>query len=117
MRIEFRKFSKSGVGFQIDSDGIKFYGRGYRVGDNMVRCVGTMEGSFVHACDRCGQEFDKTINEKIDIYANDGIYSGNNPNIIEFFDHFVDFDAMLHSEIEAYKSSYLYCDKCETKEL
>ena len=33
-------------------------------------------------------------------------------NVIEFFDGKIDFDEVIQSEVESFKSGYFYCDEC-----
>ncbi|MDX1809851.1 MAG: DNA-binding protein [Sulfurospirillaceae bacterium] len=115
MKIDFKKIPTSGINFETCSDDIKFYGVATKIQNNLVKCTGTIEGSFVHPCDRCGEEFDVFIKEDVELYASEGIYSESEEllDLIEFFNDFIDFDTMLQGEIESLKSDYLYCDKCK----
>jgi len=115
MKIDFKKIPASGINFETSSDAIRFYGVATKIQNNLVKCSGTIEGSFLHLCDRCGEEFNASIKEEVEVYAHEGVYTQSEEllDLIEFFNDFVDFDTILHSEIESYKSDYLYCDKCK----
>lgn len=43
----------------------------------------------------------------------DGCFEGEDLDVIEVFDHCVDFDAVVSGEIEAYRSDYHICKKCK----
>ncbi len=116
MKIEFKKIPNSGINFDISTKNVKFSGISVKIRNNLVKCTGSIKGSFPHICDRCGLEFINHMDENIEVYASDGIYEGDFLDVIEFFDNSVDFDSILLNEIESYKSDYLYCDKCKIKE-
>ena len=113
MKIEFKKIPQSGIDFEVKQGNIKFYGNAKKIDKDLVKSIGTMEGSFIHICDRCGDDFEKNVNQNFEIYASNGIYNEEKyDNLIEFFDTFINFDTMLQSELESLKCEYLYCEKC-----
>jgi uncharacterized metal-binding protein YceD (DUF177 family) len=117
MKIEFKKIPTTGIHFETSSDEIKFYGEALKTGKTMVKCTGELEGTLPHLCDRCGESFNLTMNEHVEVFASEGLYEGHEGeellNIIEFFDGSIDVDTILQSEIEAFKSDYHYCGQCE----
>ncbi len=116
MKIEFKKIPQNGIGFELKQEDVKFYGSAEKIAKDLVKSIGTMEGSFIHTCDRCGKDFKKTVKQNFEIYASNGIYEDDEyDNLIEFFDGFVNFDTMLQSELESLKCDYLYCQECIQK--
>jgi len=116
MKIEFKKISENGISFEVEQKDIKFYGNAEKISKNLVKSTGIMEGSFIHTCDRCGEDFNKIVKQDFEIYASNGVYEDDKyDNLIEFFDGFVNFDTMLQSELESLKCEYLYCQECIQK--
>jgi len=117
MQIEFKKIPTTGVSFEVSLEDIIVAGNATKIDKTMVRVDGTMCGKVVHACDRCAMEFDLSINEKVEVFASDGLYEDKNGedllNIVEFFDGSINFDTILQSELEALRSDYHYCGSCE----
>ncbi len=113
MKIEFKKIPLGGIDFEVEQQDIKFYGNAKKISKDLVKSTGKMFGSFKHTCDRCGEDFDKIVDQKFVIFAHNGIYEDDeHDNLIEFFDGFVNFDTMLQSELESLKCDYLYCQEC-----
>lgn len=117
MNIEFKKIPATGIHFEISLDEIKFVGDVLKTSKTLVNCSGKMEGNFICLCDRCGESFPQMTNEKVEVFASDGLYEDKEGeellNVIEFFDGSINIDMILQSEIEAYKSDYHYCGQCE----
>ncbi|ATB68392.1 hypothetical protein SJPD1_0263 [Sulfurospirillum diekertiae] len=117
MKVEFKKVPTTGIHFETSLDEIRFFGEALKIGKTMVRCTGQLEGTLPHLCDRCGENFELTVNERVEVFAQEGLYEDQEGeellNIIEFFDGSIDLDSILQSEIEAFKSDYHYCGQCE----
>jgi len=117
MKIEFKKIPTTGIHFETSLDDIEFFGEALKTDKTMVKCTGELKGSFFHLCDRCGESFKLAVNERVEVFASDGLYEDHEGeellNIIEFFDDSIDVDMILQSEIEAFKSDYHYCGQCE----
>ena len=117
MKIEFKKIPTTGIHFEASLDEVKFFGEALKTGKTMVKCTGQLEGILPHVCDRCGESFELAVNERVEVFAQEGLYEGQESeellNIIEFFDGSIDVDTILQSEIEAFKSDYHYCGQCE----
>ncbi|MBQ9291678.1 MAG: hypothetical protein IJ211_00225 [Campylobacter sp.] len=114
--INFQKISNSPIEFNIESDGVKFSGNLTKKSLNLVSCKGKMQGVIPYICDRCGNDFELEIDEEIDLLLSDGIFKDENQanlDIMEFFNGQIDLDEILQSELEAYKSDYLYCMACK----
>lgn len=119
MIIEFRKVPKEGFDFSVQKDGIDFSGYAVKEKETLLRCSGKLQGTLAHACDRCGEDLMIDLNEEIEVWASNGILEGTEEeliNIIEFADEKVDFDEIMDSEVEALKSDYFYCQKCQNIE-
>ncbi len=117
MKIEFKKIPTTGIHFETSLDEIRFCGEVLKTGKTMVKCTGQLEGTLPHLCDRCGAHFELAVNERVEVFAQEGLYEDQEGeellNIIEFFDGSIDVDTILQSEIEAFKSDYHYCGQCE----
>ncbi len=118
MKIEFKKIDSTEKDFEVSLDELKFQGIFKRSERNLIKIDGKIVGLLSVICDRCCEPYDKEIEESILLYAANGEYqakSGENEDIdiIEFFDGFVDFDAILESEVESIKSDYYICKKCD----
>ena len=114
--INFQKISNSPIKFETESNGIKFSGNLVKKSANLVSCKGKMQGVIPYICDRCGDEFELNIDEEVDLFLSDGIFKDENQanlDIMEFFNGQIDIDEILQSELEAYKSDYLYCMACK----
>ncbi|MDD3323608.1 MAG: DNA-binding protein [Sulfurospirillaceae bacterium] len=118
MDIEFKKIPLSGISFEVSLNDVKFVGNAKKNDSSLVVCKGKLIGSAPHICDRCGETHTISLNEEVEVYANDGIYSHSEEllNVIEFFDGAINFDTMLQSELEAFMSDYHYCSQCEQKQ-
>ena len=117
MQIEFKKIPTTGVHFEVSLGDIVVGGNATKIDKTMVRVDGTMCGLIAHACDRCATEFNLKVDEKVEVFASDGLYEDKSGedllNIVEFFDGSINFDTILQSELEALKSDYHYCGGCE----
>ncbi|WP_041956165.1 DNA-binding protein [Sulfurospirillum arsenophilum] len=117
MNIEFKKIPANGIHFETSLGDIRFFGEAIKTSKTMVKCTGVMEGNLPHLCDRCAESFKLMVNERVEVFASEGLYEDNEGeellNVIEFFDGSIDIDTMLQSEIEAFKSDYHYCGQCE----
>ncbi len=115
MKIEFKKIPTTGIDFDTTIGDLRFYGVAKKISENLVKCKGVVEGNFSHVCDRCGEDFLKNSEEKIEIFISNGIYKddGELLNLIEIFDDFVNFATILKSELESYRCDYLYCENCK----
>lgn len=114
MQIAFKKIPINPVEFETQIDSVRFYGKVRKDSKNLALCEGKIEGILPHTCDRCGGEFEMSLDEDVKIFASDGIYEQSETllDIIEFFDAQVDFDTILHSEIGSISSDYHHCEKC-----
>lgn len=117
LTISFLKIPKDGIDFSLVKDGVHFIGHAIKLRDNLVECKGKIQGKLPYLCDRCGEDFILSLDENIEVLASDGLISSSDDmleNTIEFFDGFIDFNEIFISELEAFKSDYFYCQKCNT---
>ncbi len=113
MRVEFRKIPTTNTPFSLDKDGVNYSGVFKKLSPKMVEIDLNIFGELKHTCDGCLEDFKLKIDETSKLLINDGVYSGNDMDIIESFDGFIDFDEIAQSEIESIKSDYHYCNKCK----
>jgi len=116
MRIAFRKISTQKGNFEVNIDSLSFSGTFTRDRDDLVVLDSILKGDIQLSCDRCGEEFVKDYVEPLTLKVSEGYYEGDDLDVIESHDHFVDFDMIAKSEIEAIKNEYHYCDKCKDLE-
>jgi len=116
MRIAFRKISSQKGRFELKIDSLSFNGTFKRDRDDLVVLDSIIKGEINLLCDRCGEEFMKHYDEPLTLKVSEGYYEGDDLDVIESHDHFVDFDMIALSEIEAIKNEYHYCDKCNDLE-
>ncbi len=114
MRIVFKKVPLVGIDFKTSFEKIDFYGSLKKESRDLVQCSGKLEGTLELPCDRCGEEFALQLDEKIELFASDGLYESGDEllEVMEFFDETIDMDIILQSEVETLRSDYHYCPTC-----
>jgi len=112
MKIEFRKVTKDSKPFLLKDGDLSFMGDFKRISNSIVKIDFKLEGSLQHSCDGCAEDFVLNISESSTLQVNDGAYKGDDIDVIESFNGFIDFDEIFESEKEAIKSDYHYCEKC-----
>ncbi|MEA3352253.1 MAG: hypothetical protein U9Q33_00350 [Campylobacterota bacterium] len=118
MKIEFRKIPLQESEFEVISDSVKFLGTFSKISSKLAKIKGKLDGTCEVECCKCGSSFTTPLNEKVDFLISDGIYSSNDEDneeivVIEVEDHILDFNEILHSEIESFRSEYHVCDSCK----
>jgi|SaaInl47_10m_RNA_FD_contig_31_2406251_length_1120_multi_12_in_0_out_0_3 hypothetical protein len=117
MKIEFRKIPLQETEFEIISNSVKFLGTFSKISSKLAKIKSVFIGNYDVDCCKCGLTFNVEIDNEIIFLACDGIYSSEQDNeelvIIEVEEHIVDFNEILHSEIESLKSEYHVCDTCK----
>jgi len=117
MLVEFKKVPSSGIHFETELSDIRLSGNAQKIDKSLVKCIGSIQGTFFHVCDRCAEDFKLSIHERVEVFASDGLYVDTESeellNVIEFFDGSIDFGIILQSELEAFKSDYHFCGQCE----
>jgi len=120
MKIEFSKLPRNEQEFEIIHDSVKFLGTFSRITGTIARINSNIIGNFDIECCKCGNSFNKNINQSIIYTLSDGEISLKDERedeiIIEVNNHIVDFEDILNSELESIKSDYYVCDNCDTNE-
>jgi uncharacterized metal-binding protein YceD (DUF177 family) len=122
MKIEFRKIPQVNSEFEIESDSVKFSGIFSKISTKLAKLSGKLDGPLQIQCCRCGKDMEVMLNEKIDFLLSDGIYKDESEDdliVIEVDEGVVDFDAILQSELNSYRSDFYECSECknDTQEL
>ena len=120
MKIEFRKIPLQETEFEISSNSVKFLGTFSKISSKLAKINSKLYGNCDVDCCKCGITFDIPVDSDIEFLLSDGIYSSENHDeelvIIEVEDHFLDFNEVLHSELESLRSEYHICDNCKTND-
>jgi uncharacterized metal-binding protein YceD (DUF177 family) len=124
LEIGFKKVSKEGLDFSLTCDKINFFGKVYQKSPTIILLKAKLEGELEHKCDRCAEDISLTVNEQIEMLISDGIYKATKVDeltdqdtlaVVEIYDGLINFDEILQSEIELYKSDYHYCTTCKSQ--
>ena len=118
MKIEFRKIPLQASEFEIDFNSVVFLGTFSKISSKLAKIDSSLSGTCDVDCCKCGVTFNIPVKEEIQFLLSDGIYASENTDdeesvIIEVEDHIVDFNEILHSELESLKSEYHVCDACK----
>jgi len=119
VKIEFRKIPLEKSEFEISSNSVKFLGTFSKISSKLAKINSKTIGNCEVDCCKCGISFEIAINNEIQFLVSDGIYSSDNDEefvIIEVEEHILDFNEVLHSEIESLKSEYHVCDACKNND-
>jgi len=120
MKIEFRKIPLQQTEFEISSNSVKFLGTFSKISSKLAKINSKLSGNCDVDCCKCGITFDVPVDSEIEFLLSDGIYSSESNDeelvIIEVEDHFLDFNEVLHSELESLRSEYHVCDNCKTND-
>lgn len=112
MKISFQKITNQPKNFSLQKEGILFEGNVIRVNQSLYKITSTISGEIALVCDRSGEDFLKCIQEDLTLLISNGIWDkqsqdrGNELDIIEFFDGFIDFEYILQSEISSIQMQY-----------
>ncbi|PIF04072.1 MAG: hypothetical protein CSA86_02980 [Arcobacter sp.] len=117
MKIEFRKIPLQDSKFEITSNSVKFLGTFSKISSKLAKIDSKLYGECDVDCCKCGSTFSIPLDLEVKFLLSDGIYSSEQDDeefvIIEVEDHILDFDEILHSELESLKSDYHVCDNCK----
>ena len=121
MKIEFRKVPLNESEFKINSNSVKFLGTFSKISSKLAKIRAKLNGNCDVDCCKCGKIIAINIDENISFLVSDGNYEPNQHDdeefvIIEAEDHILNFDDILHSEIESLKSEYYICDTCKNND-
>ena len=113
MRIQLRKIREQRSPFRIEKEGLVCCGEFWRTDRQRIGIEGRIEGRTLLTCDRCGETFEKEIEESFTLEASDRpIKVEESLDVVECFDGIVDFDEICASEIAAIRSEYHLCPAC-----
>ncbi|MDR1284666.1 MAG: hypothetical protein LBJ88_00525 [Campylobacteraceae bacterium] len=124
MEIAFKKVTKEGLDFSLTCDKINFFGKVYQKSPTLVLLKAKIDGELEHRCDRCAEDICLIIGEQIEMLISDGTYKTTKTDkcvtqdalaVIEIYDGLINFNEILQSEIESYKSDYHYCVTCKSQ--
>jgi len=118
MKIEFRKVPLTESEFKISLNSVKFLGTFSKISSKLAKINAKLYGNYNVDCCKCGNTIINKIDDNTKFLLSDGIYTPNEHDdeefvIIEVEDHMIDFNEILHSEIESLKSEYYICDTCK----
>lgn len=115
MRVHLRKVTKTPLDFEIKSDEITFKGYLEYHSGKLIFLKADIKGFLLKDCDICAEEFKLKVNEEVEFFISDGIYTDDNEidfDVVESLDGMADLEEILNSEIELIKSDYHSCDNC-----
>ena len=116
MKIEFRKIPLKGSEFDIVHDSVEFSGTFSKISSKLAKINGKLDGKLEVECCKCGTPFTIDLNEEVEVLVSDGIYTDKDEEefiVVEITDNVLDFDEVLHSELESLRSEYYICDACK----
>ena len=114
MVIVFDKIGSTAKPIELSSDGIVLEGTLQKSGYHQVTLDAQLSGSIEMTCDRCGDTYDYKVDNRLRLKLSDMISEDKDDlDIIEFLDGKIDILYILQSEINTFKSTYHYCDKCD----
>jgi len=118
LRIDFRKILNQPKDFELSKNMVKFHGSFSKIKKGLVKIEAKIDGKVPLICSRCGNEFDKKIEQKLEILISDGIVNHHELNSIDIIEmeNYIDFDIILDSEIGSIKSEIVFCDNCKNLE-
>jgi uncharacterized metal-binding protein YceD (DUF177 family) len=117
MQILLRKIHENRNPFSIEKEGMVCRGEFWRSGRHTVRLEGRIEGDVSLTCDRCGEAFEKHIEEPFLLEVVDRpLKVDESLDVIECPDGIVDFDRICESEIASIQSEYHLCPRCGEQE-
>ena len=114
MTIVFDKIGSTVKPIELSSKGVTLEGTLQKSGYHQVTLDAQMSGSFELDCDRCGDTYIYSMDNKLRLKLSDLVSEDKDDlDIIEFLDGKIDLLYILESEITSIESSYHYCDKCD----
>ena len=118
MKIEFRKIPFIKKDFKLFINSVYFEGNFCKISSVLVEVNSKLFGTLKIKCDRCFDNIDFILDEKLNFLLSDGIYSKENDRvIIEIENSLIDFDYLFQSEINSIKSDYTICKNCKNNNI
>ncbi len=117
MNIPFRRITQTPTEFNTSAEGVTLKGEVVFKERNLALLQAQLSGEITLTCDICAEDFATMLNEKIELLVSDGVYKGFNEtyDVIEIEEK-LDFDELIHSEIELIRNDYHSCDNCKNQE-
>lgn len=115
MKINFDKIPQDGLNVKTRINNVTLQGIVNKKSAKLLSFYGKITGDLDLICDRCGVPIKVKINEDVNLILSNGEFKevdGLLSDVIEFYDNQIEIDDILISEVEAFKSDYFYCDKC-----
>ncbi len=117
MKILFDKVSSSPKPFDFVSDGARVVGTLKKSGYHRVALDAKVSGEIELGCDRCGDSYLQSLDNDLKLSLSDQVLKDKDDlDIIEFLDGTIDISYILESEINAHKTAYHYCPKCDSSD-
>ncbi len=116
MKVTLRKINKTPLDFEIKSNEIAFKGYLQYHSGKLILLKADLNGLLNTECSKCGEEFELTVDEKVEFFISDGLFSDEDSidlDVVESFDSTADLDELLNSELELIKSDYHSCENCK----
>ncbi len=119
MDIVLKKVGRSPFKFEKRLDNVTIKGFLEYDNSNLLKLEAVLIGSEEFCCDRCGNSFDKNIDESLKLYVSDGVFldkESKNLDVIEALDGTFNIDLFIRSEVELLKNDYNFCQECSGKD-
>ena len=121
MKIEFRKVPLQSSKLSLTNNSVNFLGTFSKITPKLVKLEAKMGGILEVDCCKCGKVFPVNLDEDIELLLSDGIFKPETKEdeeyiAIEIDDSIIDFEDILQSEIESFKSDYFICDDCKSSD-
>ena len=113
MKIEFRKITPNPSPFSLKTEHYQCEGSFRKLSQKVVEIEFHLQAHSQLICDRCADRYGEDIDEQLTLRVSDGYFEGDDLDVIEVFDHVIDFDTIVKSEIEGVRSDYHFCPKCK----
>ncbi len=97
----------------MKTDRYRCEGNFRKISQNLAEIAFHLVAQSPLVCDRCAEEYVYPIDEQVILRVSDGCFEGDDLDVIEVFDHIIDFDKIINSEIETIRSDYHFCPKCK----
>ena len=117
MNIPFRRITQTPTEFNTSTEGVTLKGEVVFRERNLALLQAQLSGEVMLTCDICAEDFATMLNEKVELLVSAGVYKGFNDtyDVIEIQEK-LDFDELIHSEIELFRNDYHSCENCKNQE-
>jgi len=117
MNIPFRRITPTPTEFNVNFEGMVLKGEVFFTERNLALLKAELNGELTLTCDICAEDFATMLHEKIELLISNGVYKGFNEtyDVVEI-DEVLDFNELIHSEIELVRNDYHSCNDCKNNE-